>query len=156
MSIQDWGAIGEILGAVAVFATLVYISVQIRQNTLAMRAETFRSATESSTEFTQLLLNDHDLALIWRKGLQAPDELDDDELYRFTLLVRLQLRRYESVYMQVEQGLLSRDLLIGLENTFRGVYSNDHFREYWRAERHSFLPAYAAVVDELVELKGQI
>ena len=33
MSIQEWAAIAEIVGAVAVVASLVYLAVQIRQNT---------------------------------------------------------------------------------------------------------------------------
>ena len=32
MTIQDWGALGEIIGALAVVASLVYLAVQIRQN----------------------------------------------------------------------------------------------------------------------------
>ncbi len=37
MTIQDWGAIGELIGGVAVIATLVYLSMQIRQNTKSTR-----------------------------------------------------------------------------------------------------------------------
>jgi hypothetical protein len=33
MSIQDFGAIGELIGGVAVVVTLVYLAVQIKQNT---------------------------------------------------------------------------------------------------------------------------
>jgi len=33
MSIQEWAAIAEIVSAVAVVASLIYLAVQIRQNT---------------------------------------------------------------------------------------------------------------------------
>ncbi len=33
MSIQDWAALAEIIGAVAVVASLIYLAVQVRQNT---------------------------------------------------------------------------------------------------------------------------
>ena len=33
MTIQDWGAIGELVGGAAVVLTLVYLAVQLRQNT---------------------------------------------------------------------------------------------------------------------------
>ena len=38
-TMMDWnaiGAIGEIIGALAVFLTLVYLAIQIRQNTKAV------------------------------------------------------------------------------------------------------------------------
>ncbi len=36
MSIMELGALGEFVGAIAVVATLVYLAIQIRQNTRAM------------------------------------------------------------------------------------------------------------------------
>lgn len=33
MTIQDWGSIGDMIGGIAVVASLVYLSIQIRQNT---------------------------------------------------------------------------------------------------------------------------
>ncbi len=39
LTIQDLGALGELLGAVAVLATLVYLALQTRQNTMAIAAQ---------------------------------------------------------------------------------------------------------------------
>ncbi len=39
LTIQDLGAIGELLGSIAVLATLVYLALQTRQNTLAIGAQ---------------------------------------------------------------------------------------------------------------------
>ena len=36
MNLQDWGAIGEVVSALAVVATLIYLAKQIRQHTHAM------------------------------------------------------------------------------------------------------------------------
>jgi hypothetical protein len=36
MTLQDWGAIGELVGAVAVIVTLIYLAKEIRLNTSAM------------------------------------------------------------------------------------------------------------------------
>lgn len=36
MTIQDLGAIGEFIGSIGVILTLIYLAVQIRQNTAAM------------------------------------------------------------------------------------------------------------------------
>ncbi len=39
LTIQDLGALGELLGSVAVLATLVYLAMQTRQNTTAIAAQ---------------------------------------------------------------------------------------------------------------------
>ena len=42
------GAIGEIIGAAGVISTLIYLAIQIRQNTTAMNRATVRQALESN------------------------------------------------------------------------------------------------------------
>ena len=42
MNWEAIGAIGEVAGAVAVFASLVYLALQIRQNTRAIRGSAER------------------------------------------------------------------------------------------------------------------
>jgi hypothetical protein len=39
LTIQDLGALGELLGSVAVLATLIYLALQMRQNTMAIGAQ---------------------------------------------------------------------------------------------------------------------
>ncbi len=39
LTIQDLGALGELLGSVAVLVTLVYLAFQTRQNTMAIEAQ---------------------------------------------------------------------------------------------------------------------
>ena len=39
LTIQDVGALGELLGSVAVLVTLVYLALQTRQNTMAIGAQ---------------------------------------------------------------------------------------------------------------------
>ena len=39
LTIQDLGALGELLGSIAVLVTLVYLALQTRQNTMAITAQ---------------------------------------------------------------------------------------------------------------------
>ena len=48
MSIQDLGALGELIGSVAVLATLVYLTLQTRQNTMAISAQVDAARINSS------------------------------------------------------------------------------------------------------------
>ena len=41
MSIQDLGSIGELIAALATLAALIYLAVQVRQNTRAIKSATF-------------------------------------------------------------------------------------------------------------------
>ena len=59
MTIQDLGSIGELVAAIATIATLVYLAIQIRQNTFATERYRWRLAMSSWLEIVQEAYADH-------------------------------------------------------------------------------------------------
>jgi len=47
MTLEDLGNIGEFVGAIGVVASLIYLALQTRQNTRAVRVASFRQISES-------------------------------------------------------------------------------------------------------------
>ncbi len=64
MTLEDLGNIGEFVGAVGVVVTLVYLAVQIRRNTISVRASTFQEAVRDVATLSDLLATDAELARI--------------------------------------------------------------------------------------------
>ena len=61
------GAIGEIIGAIAVFLTLAYLAIQIRQNTNAVRTTALDSSVNSVMRAREKIFEDPDLVRIYLK-----------------------------------------------------------------------------------------
>ena len=83
---MDWnaaGAIGEILGAVAVFLTLLYLATQIKQTNKMARFETTREIMGQFNACNQLLATDPAV----RKVLLTERELTVDEAERLDILL---------------------------------------------------------------------
>jgi hypothetical protein len=55
MNWEAVGAVGEILGAIAVLVTLIYLATQIKQHTLATRALTNSAYAEAGREFNMTI-----------------------------------------------------------------------------------------------------
>ena len=101
------GAIGEIIGALAVFLTLGYLAVQIRQNTKAVRASALDSSVNAVNDVRIAMFESSEVAALYRRGLENPEELDDDERTRFRLLVHTIIWSVWNIYAQTEYGGLS-------------------------------------------------
>ena len=71
MNWQAIGAAGEVLGAIAVLLTLIYLTLQIRQNTKATRLQTAQATHQFSADGVSLLAN-VDTAVIWSKARNMP------------------------------------------------------------------------------------
>ena len=97
MSLQDLGNIGEFAGAFAVLASLVYLALQIRQNTQAVRASIQQENRKSIAAFYTLLTNP-DIARIWRLGLQNSTSLEDNEAVSFHALLSVLFNHFETAF----------------------------------------------------------
>ena len=81
------GAVGETVGALAVLATLVYLAMQIRQNTKAVQAAAVDSANSQVSKIREVIFADADVANMYRRGNEDPASLSQDDTIRYRLLI---------------------------------------------------------------------
>lgn len=72
MNIQDLGSIGELVAALATIATLIYLTIQIQQNTRAMRATSARETLFKLADWHQMNVSNPDMMRCFNKSLQNP------------------------------------------------------------------------------------
>ena len=109
MNWEAIGAIGEILGAAAVFVTLVYLAMQIRQNTASMTTSVYESAMGGFNELNQTLISNLELASIHRRALYDPDSLNDDELFVFNFILRVYLNHVYKLFRLYQRGVFPEE-----------------------------------------------
>jgi hypothetical protein len=121
------GAIGEVLGAVGVIITLVYLSVQLRQNTRAMRGQTHGTRTTHIIEMNTVLMDSQWYWEVLEKlaerlpgrtsplggnteatvedWKEAPASLSFAERGRFTMVAVTQWHYLQNQALQAERGI---------------------------------------------------
>ena len=130
MTIQDLGSIGELVAALATVATLVYLAIQIRQNTRTVRTSTYQAVLESSNRFNELVLDNPELHRIYHVGRSDPTQLADEERARFRLLIGQLLNVYETMFLQYERGTLDEDFWLARRRGLRAVLSQPGIRSH--------------------------
>ena len=113
MTIQDWGAVGEVVSAVAVLATLIYLAIQIKQNTAATRAQIHQARSEQAQDFLLFGAGSKDFSSLVakvRNDLSKLTELDEGELQQITFWSVAGMQRQQNMYFQKESGFLSEEL----------------------------------------------
>ncbi len=77
------GAIAEIIGAVAVVATLLYLAVQIRQANRQDLLGSFQHLHDTVNSFCRMISESEHLAGIIGRGRESYDDLSDEDRMRF-------------------------------------------------------------------------
>ena len=120
LSIQDWGALGEIIGAVGVIATLLFLAVQIRANTKESRLTATAEIARDYNTYLQHLTADEDLSRLWRNAVDGDVQtLRDDEQARVVMIMGNFFRIMESAYIQYAAGRMDLESWQGYERLTR-------------------------------------
>ncbi|MEN8158844.1 MAG: hypothetical protein ABFS41_02095 [Myxococcota bacterium] len=116
MTLQDLGSVGEFVGAVGVVVSLVYLAMQIRQNTAHLRQNTlaaqtaaYHQAVEQSWNAMLTSARDPQLADLVVRGCRDQAELSDEERARFEMILSPQLYCFENLLHAYERGELDRE-----------------------------------------------
>ena len=139
MTIQDLGSIGEFVAAIATVVTLAYLAVQIRQNTKQARLTTMRELVASVQDGFAPLYNPG-YARVFRLGRHHPDELDEDELSAFNMLLDRQLYSFQNLVYQYESGSVDEEIFRSTLSTFRRLLSTPGGAAWWRDSASDLTP----------------
>ena len=107
----DWSSgklrILELAGAGAVLLGLVFVGLELRQNTNAIQAATFQSLIDSGSDWLSDIYSNPELARIWSIALSDSAQLESSELMQVSYLLRNQWLRMQNAFSQWQRGSLS-------------------------------------------------
>ena len=98
---MDWPAVSAISGmlaSIAVVLSVVYLAIQIRRNTLATYSQTHYLTTAALSETAATIASSSELSRVYRIGLSSPDQLDEEESFRFAVIGTSQFRSFENLF----------------------------------------------------------
>ncbi len=158
MNWEAIGAIGEIVGALGVILTLGYLAFQIRQNTfqleqstLAAKAAAQNASNEALRENRKALFDNIQMAEIWYKGNENPDDLDDISKLRY----RLVMQNVTDVMLEIYTQTLATGFSPETWNTqgttlVTRVLATTGGQWYWAAFSDNYPTEFRAEIDRLL------
>ncbi len=125
------GAIAELLGAIAVFLSLIYLAMQTKNNTRALRSAAFHQVRESFSQVSLAMLQDPSISALLLKVTNNDSNLTDEEYERYRAFLNTFIRRGESAFFQSRDGSLQQESWLGIKHTIVGVLENNYGRIWW-------------------------
>lgn len=159
---QDLGSIGEMVSAIAVVVSLVYLAFQIRQNTSqidqnteAARATAFDSSIAHTMAARQAIFENEDVARIYNEGSRDPDSLSDQDRLRFRLIVHNVLWSIWNLQSQAQVGGLMAETWEAQRMILRRMMSSRGVQWFWSNYRQEFGDSFqrevAKILSDLAE-----
>jgi hypothetical protein len=148
--------VAEIVAAVAVVISIIYLSIQVRQSNRQSQLQTHNDTLNHMHAPIQQMLAEPELAEIVRVGGTSPDQLSEADWFRFGYYYLMQFNMYEFLYA-AHFGEGNAQIWSGTDASWRNVFQNEPgVRRVWREWRHAYPDTFCAYVDSIVDAAEKV
>ncbi len=146
MNIMELGAIGELLGGVAVIASLIFVGWQVRQNTRQLVGTLRYSMTAEYSRLTETTRGTREHAALFVKVSQG-DPPDAVEEVQFEADIETLLNQWWGIHQAFDLGLVEADFyLTACDDVVRTLKSAPAVHHYMRQNIASFPAVHGAKI----------
>ena len=141
------GAIAELIGAIAVVATLIYLAAQIRQNTFSNRNAALQTISSQYADWLSTIIENESVARIYRAGLADFNQLTEEDRIRFGMLLTQLCRACDAQYHQHKTSALPQEMWKSTLESLVGVLEKPGGSAWWSRYGSRFSPSFYTVVN---------
>lgn len=125
------GAVGEVIGAAAVFISIIYLANQVKQNSNLVRSSGFQAAAQTANQILEgLSSNPNALRVFTVAQIQYPNLDEDQKALAHTVFLQI-INMYESLYYQYKDGVLDSNIWEGRLIMLTNFLSMPGFSAWW-------------------------
>ena len=143
------GAVGEIVGACGVILSLVYLAIQIRQNSNSTKSAAGQSILIMLNEAANIGASSPENARIIIRGQTDFDSLTEDQKLQFALWMISFFRSLDLAFQNYSKGLIEESAWRGYAFQLESFMSSPSVRRVWLARRELFSDDFRTYVEAL-------
>jgi hypothetical protein len=151
MNWEAIGAVGEIIGATGVIASLMYLAIQIRSDAAAKRADTSHAQSKMLADAQNSIAASPGLAEVFHKGVSDYAALTGPEKVRFNAAVGSTFRAFEDTFHRHTEGHLDEKLWHGIDKPIDDFINTPGIRVWWGIRKDWFSVEFKEHVESKME-----
>jgi heme/copper-type cytochrome/quinol oxidase subunit 1 len=148
VTLNELGSLGEFISGLAVVVTLIYLALQIRHNTRAVRSSMHQDMIESTLRIAESLSDNENIGRIVLKADDDYDNLTREERLRFEAYAERVFSNFESVFYSYRNSMIEDDLWESWESSNLADISRVSLRRFWHEEHPMHLRDFMEFIDE--------
>src|SRR5438874_7371528 len=145
-------AISQLVAAVGVILSMVFVGLQIKQNTRALQRTEHNSTMEQWTVIRQAIAQNRDIAELMTSGLQGERVLDAADRLRLEQMLQENAWAAFHIWDRTQRGIFSKGTFEATAGAFLcGLLRTTGGGTWWRSAKHiGFHPGFVSDVDAIL------
>jgi len=151
MDMQSLANLGEVVGAVVVVLSLIYLAVQVRQNTQAQRTENYSRALDRLAAIQSMLGQDGEISLIVSNGALDTSKLTPQERMRFTWFMYEVFGAFEFMFHASRTDAIPEEVWTRWSSAVAWWLTFPGVQAWWQARPIPFTESFTAFMESLLK-----
>jgi len=150
LSFENIYFIEQTIAAVAIVVSLIFVGLQVRQNTTATQTASAQAYVSSDNEIVGLINASPKLADVLHQGANGLSALKGGDLIRFMAFLDVLFISYQSFHLQWKRGTLDDALWGTYKQAILDLLQQKGQQEWWSERRHWFNSEFQDYVEQAV------
>src|SRR5438552_686080 len=155
MNWEMLAAIGQLAAVFVGIPSLIYLAVQIREQTKERRQSAVHALTVQWGDLTGSLHDNAETAAIFLRGMDSFTDLDAVSKLRFSAFFNRLINIFEGMYFSHCQGILTASSWRAVERTMSDLIAYPRVQQWWGTRRDWHTEEFAKDVGELIAKRNK-
>ncbi len=146
--LRDWAHIAEIISSVVVIVSLIFVGLEIRQNTNAVQSAAAQVVHDNFAGWYSSLQTEPELLEISTRGMRNYDSLSETEKAQFIAMFMAFVFHGQDAYYKWREGSLESKFWRAWENVSMNFFSTSGGRAFWGERSYLFADEFQRYVED--------
>ncbi len=150
MTMLEWGALGELIGGIAIIGSLIYVGIQVKDSAGATRSAAANDASVTMQSWYLEIGSNREASDVWFNAMMSTESLSAHDEFQFMMMMHAAMLGVQNSYLLTQAGTLDPELRDGITTSIVAVKDLPGMERYWRQRKNFFHSGFTKYVDDLL------
>jgi hypothetical protein len=154
--LSEVAEIAEIIGAVAIVLSLVFVGAQLQKNTSATKSASAIAAANSMSQWYSNLGSSEQNSNLFRNFMANPSSMSEEQRFQVIMNFHGVMLILQNNFYLTNEGTLDAEMKDSISESIVVVKDFPGWKLYWKARRALFLSGFQEYVDTLIKAERSV
>ena len=150
LTLTEMAEFAEVVAAIAIVISLIFVGIQLQNNSLATRSANANASTALVQNWYQEMSHDSEAVNIFIRGLHDPTKLSQEDWAQFIYITHSAHLAFQNTHFLVEEGTLDNKIEMAMTSALLAVKDQPGFQLYWSQRKSLLSEGYRNFIEESI------
>ena len=150
LKLADWAHFSEIAASIVVVLSIIYLGLEINQNTIALQNESHLAVNQTLSQFDVAAAMDQEFHQILTTATRAPSEVSEEEFARYSTFITPRIGIWEYMFLAKRKDAIGESTWEAFDPYFKSMICTNGYRLVWREAETGFAESFRLYLNNVV------